>query len=121
MNGEFGKFLKNRRRMLGKTLRQWCSENGFEPGNMSKIERGILPPPHSKEKLSKYAKALEISEGSDEWLDFFDLAAVERGRLPESLTDDKIAGKLPLFFRTLRNKRIDEDKLDELIELIKKA
>lgn len=87
---------------------------------MSKLERGKIPPPRSREVLEKYARALELEEGTDEWLTFFDLAASSRGELPEDLAQDEdVLDKLPALFRTLRGDRVDEEKLEELVDLIR--
>lgn len=118
----FGDFFKEKRIGLKKTLRQFCAENGLDPGNISKLERGLMPPPQGSDKLEEYAKYLHIKKGTDDWYEFFDLAAVEAGRIPEELLNDaKVAASLPILFRTLRGKKISEKKLDELVEMIRKA
>ena len=118
----FGEFFKAKRIGLKKTLRQFCMENGLDPGNISKLERGLMSPPQGSDKLEEYAKYLHIKKGTDDWYKFFDLAAVEAGRIPEELLNDaKIAASLPILFRTLRGKKISEKKLDELVEMIRKA
>lgn len=116
----FGNFFKERRIALKKTLRQFCFESKLDPGNISKLERGILPPPQSREKLEKYAKLLRIKKGSDEWYTFFDLAAAETGRIPDDLmSGKKIEDKLPILFRTLRGQKVPNDKLEELIKTLR--
>ena len=118
----FGDFFKEKRIGLKKTLRQFCMENGLDPGNISKLERGLMAPPQGSDKLEEYAKYLHIKKGTDDWYTFFDLAAVEAGRIPEELLNNaKIAASLPILFRTLRGKKISEKKLDELVEMIRKA
>ena len=117
--GEFFKELRARRRL---SLRKFCEDNGFDPGNISKIERGILPAPRSDEKLEEYAKALGVKKGAAEWLDFFDRASVSNRTFNvKELKNESLIQKLPALFRTLDNKKVDDKKLDELIELIKKA
>lgn len=119
---KFGKFFKERRIALKKTLRQFCFENKWDPGNISKMERGLLPPPQSREKLEDYAKLLKIKKGSDDWYTFFDLAAAETGRIPDDLMEGKkIEDKLPIFFRTLRGQKVPNDKLEELIKKLRGA
>ncbi|MCK9418760.1 MAG: helix-turn-helix domain-containing protein [Nitrospirae bacterium] len=118
----FGEFFKEKRIDLKKTLRQFCLDNKLDPGNISKLERGLMQPPQGSDKLEEYAKYLHIRKGTDDWYTFFDLAAVEGGRIPEELLNDaKIAASLPILFRTLRGKKISEKKLDELVEMIRKA
>lgn len=117
---KFGKYFKECRIKLKKTLRQFCFENELDPGNISKLERGLLPPPQSREKLEEYAKLLKIKKGSDDWYTFFDLAAAETGRIPDDLMEEKkIEEKLPLFFRTLRGQKVSNDKLEELIKKLR--
>ena len=112
----FGGFFKRRRHALGLTLRSFCAKNRIDGGNLSKLERGVLPPPESHEKLEEYARMLELREGSDDWLEFFDLAAAGRGRLPRDLADDpEVVRRLPILFRTLRGERVEDAKLDRLV------
>ena len=120
MPNTFGSFLKELRIKRGDTLRAFCTANGFDPGNYSRMERGILAPPHSEEKIEEYAVALGLKKGSDEWLELFDRAAASRGEIPSDLmNDEEIIGKLPLLFRTLRGKPISPDRLDDLVKKLK--
>src|SRR5574341_1016027 len=122
MAGEknFGEFFKAKRIGLGMTLRQFCLKYGLDPGNLSKIERGLLPPPKNREKLEEYAGYLRLVKGSDDWIEFFDRAAAESGRLPTDILSDKeVVEKLPILFRTLRGQKVPEEKLDELVRKIK--
>src|SRR3989338_11644970 len=99
----FGEFFKAKRQALGLTLREFCLKHELDPGNLSRLERGLLPPPQDREVLEKYAKCLALKSGSDDWYAFFDLAAAAKGRLPAELLEDKeLVAKLPLVFRTLR-------------------
>lgn len=119
-NLTFGSFFKELRIRRGMTLRQFCQRYRLDPGNLSKLERRLLPPPHSDEKLIQYAKALGLLKGSAEWYTFFDLAAAERGKIPSDMLEDKeLAGKLPILFRTLRGQKVSKKKLTELIEKIR--
>ena len=52
----FGDFVKNHRKKLKLTLRNFCLKVGIDPGNFSKIERGILPPPKDRKILKKWAE-----------------------------------------------------------------
>jgi transcriptional regulator with XRE-family HTH domain len=118
----FGEFFKEKRISLRKTLRQFCAESGLDPGNISKLERGLMPPPQGSDKLEEYARYLRIRKGSDDWYKFFDLARIEAGRIPdEFLRDEALLASLPILFRTLRGQKISEKKLEKLVELIKKS
>ena len=120
---EFGRyFAELRRERLGMTLRRFCERHGFDPGNISKLERGKLPPPQSPDLLEKYARALGLKKGSDEWYEFFDRAAAARGEIPaDVLEDDEVVAHLPVLFRTLRGDRVSDEQLRKLIEIIKGA
>jgi len=117
----FGEYFKKRRLAIGKTLRQFCLENGLDAGNISKIERGILPPPRSRGKLENYAACLGIAEGSDEWLEFFDIARTDVGRIPEDiLTNKEVVAHLPLVFRTLKGQKLTGEQLEKLARELEK-
>jgi transcriptional regulator with XRE-family HTH domain len=118
----FGQLLKSLRQRTGKTMRDFCLENKFDPGNYSRLERGMYPPPQREELLEKYAIALGLARGSDEWIEFFDTAAACRGEVPKDLLADKeLLQKLPVLFRTLRGSPVAADQLQELIEKIRRA
>lgn len=118
----FGGFFKQKRIDLKKTLRKFCLENNLDPGNISKIERGKLPGPTSEEKLKEYAQYLNIALGSEEWQTFKDLAATSAGKIPEDFKDEEeLLARLPVLFRTLREKRFTEEELNELIKKIRES
>lgn len=122
MVNEFSRLFKEKRLATGKTLRQFCQEHGFDPGNLSKLERGLLPAPTTRDKLENYATALGLQEGTDDWYNFFDLAAAQAGRIPEDvLTKPNVVDKLPVFFRTLRGQKVTEEELDSLVKLIQET
>ena len=111
----FGSFIKEHRIKLGLTLRKFCQQNGLDPGNYSKLERGLLPPPQDKELLEKYAKFLQLKGGSDGWFKFFDQAAAETGRIPDYFMQRRDAvSRLPLIFRTIRGENLSKEELEKL-------
>ena len=59
----FGEFFSERIKALGKTLREFCREYGFDAGNLSRIERGLQNPPQSKEKRLQYARSIRNQRG----------------------------------------------------------
>ncbi len=117
--GQFGEFFKSKRIALDKTLRQFCLENDLDPGNISRLERGLFPPPQHQ-KLEEYAKFLALKEGTDDWYQLFDLAAAEAGKIPQDILNDKqVVEKLPVLFRTLRGTKSSDEKLNKLVRKIK--
>ncbi len=56
-----------------------------------------MPPPQSTEKRLEYAKALGIKEGTDEWLEFCDLAITSTGKIPPDIVtnNEELMNALP--------------------------
>lgn len=118
----FGAFFRACRIRAGMTLRAFCKAKGFDAANISRLERGLMAPPASREKLEEYAEALSLERESPDWYEFFDRAATAGGKIPQYVMDDeKLLRKLPLVFRTLRGEKVGKEQLEELIEEIRKA
>lgn len=116
----FGEYLKQLRLSRNLTLRSFCEANGFDPGNYSRLERGLLPPPRDENKLEPYRSALNLEASSLEWLELRRLAAIGRGEIPATiLTNVEIAQKLPAFFRTLEGGSVNPEELEELIKTLR--
>lgn len=121
MTSTFGSYFKEMRIGKGWTLRRFCEAHGYDPGNISRLERGVFSPPESPQKLREYAQALDIKKGSEEWIEFFDRAAASRGQLPADLqADEKLLRRLPVLFRTLRGRKVTPQNLDQLAEMIRR-
>ena len=121
INGSFGKFFKQKRREQGLTLREFCREHGFDPGNTSKLERGLLAPPQTEEKRLEYANALDIDKGTDDWLTFCDLASTSVGKIPADIAaDHEVMNALPILFRSVRGKSVEKEDLEKLIESVRR-
>ena len=118
----FGEFFKEKRLALGLTLREFCRENGFDWGNVSRMERGVSSPPKARRALEAYAKALRLTPGSEDWRALFDLAAISAGVIPEAIMkDEALVAKLPLVFRTLQGGKLTGKQLRDLAEALRKA
>lgn len=115
---KFGEFLKTLRMKTGKTLRAFCQDNGIDPGNWSRLERGKMVISQG-EKLDEYAQKLSVEKNSDDYYTLCDLASAARGEIPvDIMSDDAVVAKLPLLFRRLRQ---DGSDLDEIINIVKKS
>jgi len=122
MDTLFGEYFKQLREKKGLSLRSFCANHGFDPGNISRLERGVFLPPEADDKLREYAKALGVKVGSTEWIDFFDKAAAARGQIPYDLhREEDLIRRLPLLFRTLRGQKVSSDALDKIIDLVKSS
>lgn len=118
---QFGNLLKEYRRGSGLSLREFCRRHGFDHGNFSKLERGRLKPPTGK-ALEKYVEAVGIERETDEWYELHDTAAACAGKVPDRImSDEQIVRKLPVVFRTLARRRLTEEELHRLIELIRES
>jgi len=118
----FGEYFKKIRIEKGFTLREFCRRFDLDPGNISKLERGMLSPPESEEKLEEYASALGLKNGTDKWYQFFDLAAASKGVIPrELMKDEELVKSLPIIFRTFRSKRLSKKTVEDLIERLRKT
>ena len=116
----FGALVRAHRQRLGLGLREFCLSNGMDPAYLSRIERGLLPPPQDQERLAELAGHLGIASGSNDWGNFMDHAAVCAGSLPpDILDDDRMLKKLPVLFRTIRGNKLTEAKLRELIDFLR--
>ena len=117
----FGEYVKERRIAKDISLRKFCQLTGMDASNWSKVERGVLTPPHDEDKLKKIAQVLDVELGSEEWDELKDLSSLGAGKLPEDIASDRrVVDSLPLFFRTIRSDKPTTEELERLIELIKK-
>jgi transcriptional regulator with XRE-family HTH domain len=118
----FGDYLREQRARRRLTLRKFCQRAGLDPGNVSKLERGLLPAPESEETLTRYASALRISAGTKEWQELVDVAAASRGHLPGDLiSDQQVLSSLPVLFRTLRGQKLTPQLLEAVIQKVREA
>jgi transcriptional regulator with XRE-family HTH domain len=121
-DNEFGTLIRTRRTALRLSLRAFAEAAGMDPGNASRMERGQLAPPEALDVLHRIAAALKLKKKSREYEHLFDVAAAAKGRVPaDLLSDSEVAAKLPILFRTLRSKSLTKEKLEKLIESIRKA
>jgi len=116
----FGEFFKQKRIKTGRTLRDFCRISGFDPGNVSKLERNLTQPPQRKELRLQYAKALGIEKNSDDWLVFCDLATIGAGKIPADFSEKEVLNALPVLFRAIRKNDLEEEDLRNLINDIRK-
>lgn len=121
-SNNFGEFIRMRRAALRLSLRSFAERAGLDAGNASRLERGRVAAPESPELLNRIASALELRRGSSEYQQLMDLAAAAKGRIPQDLlSDEDVAARLPILFRTLRSKPLSGEQLDKLIDSIRRA
>jgi transcriptional regulator with XRE-family HTH domain len=116
----FGAKLKECRIRKRMTLRDCCDELGVDVSNWSKLERGVLPAPKDTDVLETWAEFLGIN--AKEKQEFFDLAALSRNQIPDDIaSDERLMAKLPAFFRVVRGKELEGDKLKQFIHDLRKV
>lgn len=119
INDSFGKLLRQTRVDKNITLRAFSRAVSYDPSNISKIERGITPPPATI-ILRGWIKQLAIEQGTVEYQEFFDSASLARNRIPEDSPDAFRNKLLPAMLRTVRSKNLTEKDFERLIRLLNK-
>ena len=115
----FGDKLKEMRIHKRLTLRDCAAILAVDPSNWSKFERSVTPAPKDIEILESWAEYFELK--GEEKAGFFDLASLSRKQIPEDIADDaRVMQALPAFFRAVRGKELEGEKLKEFIEDLRK-
>ncbi|MCL5733114.1 MAG: transcriptional regulator [Patescibacteria group bacterium] len=117
----FGERLKKLRVESNLSLREMSKLTGYDPSNLSKIERGRISPPSDEKILNNWAKILGIGKSRLKLREFTDEAQVAQGIIPGDILEGNKADYFPAFFRTIRNRKPSKEELDRLIELIRNA
>lgn len=118
----FGEVFKKLRLKMGYTLRSYCRTFDEDPAFISRMERGKIAPPLDLAELEKLALSVGLTENTEEWDNFFTVAAVSRGKIPNEIMSDKeVLDKLPILLRTIQGQKLSEEKLKQLVEIIKRA
>lgn len=112
----FGEFLRRKMVEREMTLRELARLSGFDPSNLSKIERGVAYPPQKTENLEKIALALSLDEGETE--EMIELALFANGKIPDHLSSVKENKAIPLLLRAIQNKQMTEEQVEKLTEII---
>lgn len=55
----FGALFRELRLKNKITMRQYCLKNGFDSGNISKLERNLIAPPYTLRQLKQYLAPLK--------------------------------------------------------------
>ena len=114
----FGKFIEEKRKALGITLRGLAAELEIAPAYMSDIEKGRRYPPDKK--LDEIARILKLD--GKEKNEMLDKAAMTRDKavspdLPEYIMEKDLAR---VALRRARDGRLSDEGWQEVIDLINK-
>lgn len=117
----FGHMFKELRMKSNQSLREFCVRHRYDPGNISKLERGLMAPPQSEEKLIEYGSALGLVRGSSDMQAFVDTGLTCAGQIPtDIMSNEDLVAKLPVLLRTL-NKKLTQEQLDGFIKMIRES
>jgi len=118
----FGGLLKKLRvEKAGIGLRTFADLINMKPSNLSNIERDRIAPPASRKAIDIICNALGLPVNAPEREEFFDLAAKAKNRIPADIAEAvKEQPGIPVLVRTVANKQLNENKLRELADYIKK-
>lgn len=115
----FGEYFYSLRVKSGLTLRKFAEKIEEDPAYISRLERGKARAPRSHEKLGFFATELGLIKNTKKFNRFIDLAEISnRSYGIDSVKDERVLEKLPVFLRTLDNKGLDASKLEDLIKSI---
>ena len=118
----FGEWLKDRRGRKRLALRVFAKMAGLDPGNLSRYERGVVPPPQDEAVLSRIGRALGLRPGSTPWKEMVHLSAIGGRRIPPDVADDPdLLRALPVLVRTLKGKKLTEEELTRLARRIQES
>jgi len=117
----FGGLLKKIRvEDAGIGLRAFAELIGYQPSNLSNLERGRAKPPAAHKKILEICDALGLAECDPKRQKLIDLAARERDAVPGDVAEAiKTQPGIPVLVRTIYNRQLSETKLKELAEYIK--
>jgi len=114
----FGKFIEERRKAMGFTLRGFAAELEIAPAYMSDIEKGRRYPP--EKKLDEIAEKLKLTD--DEKALMLDMAALTKSKtvssdLPEYIMEKDLAR---VALRRAKAGNLSDEGWQEVIDLIDK-
>lgn len=117
INLPFGEYVKQRRELLGKTMRSFAAEVEISPAYLCDIENGNRKAP--EKFLERFAKALGIID-SEEMNAFYDLAGVSKNGQHSDINsyiDSRPSARMAL--RTAKDRNFSDEDWLELIKYIK--
>jgi len=118
----WGEFVRTLRLKAGYGLRTFAALLGFQPSNYSNMETGKTKPPRDAARLREIAETLGITDKSEEWHRFHDLAAkAQKPSVPADVAEYAATRPVvPLLLRTTEGKRLSDSQIRELIDYINK-
>ncbi|NPV01775.1 MAG: helix-turn-helix domain-containing protein [Brevinematales bacterium] len=114
---KFGEYLKLIRLENEITLRRLAKTTGIDAAYLSRVERSVSPAPQKADILNKLIEALKVS--GEQETKFRDLSAAENGEYPNDIKNElKENRAIPILLRTINNKKLTDQEIKDLTELI---
>lgn len=103
MTYRFGALVRRRRGEMRLSLRATARTAAMDPGNLSKIERGLERPPQDEAVLDRICAALDLEAEAARELK--DIALLENGRIPKDiLENEELMARMPALLRTANHR-----------------
>ena len=115
---DFGELLAEYRKKANLTLRDFAGKIGYDPSNISKVERGRINPPAGGVILRKWGNAVGLKPGSLELEEFIAKGLSVRIK-KATLSDGEVEKLMPAFFRAVDNKNVDPETYEKLRAILK--
>src|SRR3989442_13132881 len=87
-SASFGEWLKAQRARKRLTLRVFAKKAGLDPGNLSRYERSVVPPPQDHAVLERIGRALGLKPQSATCSNMVHLSAIGGRSIPREVADD---------------------------------
>lgn len=98
------------------TLRELSLRTDLDTAYLSRIERETIKPPQAIDILDSINAALDLDQLQS--IELKDLAALDNQKFPDDIAEQVHLEGFPVLLRTVANKRLNGDKLKELIKFI---
>ena len=118
MNKPYGEKLKDLRIAAKLTLREFAKKIGGDPGNWSKIERGLMRPPSDAATYKQLRRVLGIP---DETVNELLSVAQAMKILPCQFSESELMQYMPVLLRRANGEPLSKEDADRLVKWIKKT
>lgn len=118
----FGDWVRGYRAEKQITLREFCRRGDVDPGNWSKLERGVMAPPSDKELQRLIVREIiGLDERHPDYYKVFALmdnaqAAISRSEPPHG---PDLIGALPMFVTKSDGTRLTAEELDKIVAFVR--
>ena len=111
----FGDEFIELRTSAGFSLRKFCKKMNLDPGNWSRVERGVSKPPLEKEFYNRIENIFNISSSKKEEL--ISMAKAIR-IIPKELQETELMEHMPVMLRKIDGQPLKNDEIEGLVNWI---